>query len=132
MADKILQYMNWPQQDAEYALLLNNLGITSNLEMGVLLRSAIHYLTAQHVRITRVFSGAFMTATDMSGFSISLLKLDNERKKYIDAEVQVCASLWLCLGRPRHHSVKRGLWMWLANLTMDVCYLTASHQFYRP
>ena len=89
VTDKILAYTKWPGQDKEYALLINNLGTTSALEMGVLLKSATEYLKSKQVKVVRVYCGTFMTSTDMSGFSISLLQLKEEWKQYLDLPVKV-------------------------------------------
>ena len=89
VADTILKYMKWAEQENEYAILVNNLGTTSALEMGVLLKSAVDYFEARQLKITRVYCGTFMTSTDMSGFSISLLKLKEELMAYLDAPVKV-------------------------------------------
>ena len=81
--------MNWPEGGAEYALLLNNVGTTSNLEMGCLLHSAVACCQQKDVKVARVYSGTFMTATDMAGFSLSLLRLQQPWKEYLDKEAKV-------------------------------------------
>lgn len=90
VTDTIIKFMRCSVDDADYALMLNNLGTTSCLEMGVLLHSTLQHLKAkQTVRIVRVYSGTYMTATDMSGFSISLLKLKEGWTDYLDQEAKV-------------------------------------------
>ena len=59
--------------------------------MGVLLNSAVDFFEAKKVKIVRVYSGTFMTSTDMSGFSLSLLQLKEEWKEFLDAPVRVCS-----------------------------------------
>ncbi len=43
------------------------------------------------LHVARVYVGTFMTSLDMSGFSLSVLVLDEERAAYLDAPTQVCA-----------------------------------------
>ena len=96
VVERILKYMKWPAPGKEYALLVNNLGTTSALEMGVLLNSAVDILKAKHINVGRVYCGTYMTSTDMSGFSISLLQLKEEWKQYLDSSVKVCSQSSFC------------------------------------
>ena len=69
-----------------YALLLNNLGATTALEMGVL---ANELLTGRHGRKIRLIVGpaALMTSLDMHGVSASLLPLSPDLERALMAEV---------------------------------------------
>ena len=52
------------------------------------------------VEVKRVYVGTFMTSLDMSGISLSVCVLDDERILALDADTQVCASSkYLCLHR---------------------------------
>ena len=42
-------------------------------------------LAAKGVRVYRTFVGEYMTSLEMQGFSISLLRLDDEMKALLDA-----------------------------------------------
>ncbi len=84
-----MKYMKWAVEGKEYALLVNNLGTSSALEMGVLLNSAVQFLEAKQIKLARVYCGTYMTSTDMSGFSISLLQLKEDWKQYLDTPVKV-------------------------------------------
>lgn len=67
------------------ALLVNNLGGATILEMGVVSRAAVHaVLTQLHAKLERVYVGALMTSLDMRGISLSLLKLGND-EELVDA-----------------------------------------------
>eukprot|EP00808_Paulinella_micropora_P001639 g37528.t1 len=58
------------------AVLVNNLGSCSPLELGVVTRRAVQILENEMgVHAKAVLQGPFMTSLDMHGFSISLLKL---------------------------------------------------------
>jgi dihydroxyacetone kinase len=61
-------------------LLINNLGGTSQLEMGVVAHSAIRYLVdVRKLQVERVVSGPVMTSVAMAGVTVTLLKLgDND------------------------------------------------------
>lgn len=63
----------------EICLMINNLGGLSNLELGVLTRDCVDYLTQhkQNVKIRRVYSGTFMTSLNMNGFSITVLDIES-------------------------------------------------------
>ena len=56
------------------ALMVNNLGGTSNIEMAVVVRAALAECKAAGIEVVRCFSGTLMTALQMSGFSLTLLR----------------------------------------------------------
>jgi len=62
---------------AEYALILNNLGSVTPVEMNVLLNSFSKTSMAKNVKLL-VGPGSFMTSLNMKGFSISVVKLNEE------------------------------------------------------
>jgi len=63
------------------ALLVNNLGGTSNFELAILTRSIVLYLEkVVKCKVTRIFVGALMTSFDMHGVSLSILSLDENNK----------------------------------------------------
>ena len=76
------------QAGDEVCLLINNLGATTMTELLVINRRAHQVLQEQGLRIHDTLIGAFCTSQEMAGFSISLLKLDEELKKYYDLPVQ--------------------------------------------
>lgn len=53
----------------------------------------LHAMSLQ-VEVARVYVGTFMTSLNMSGFSLSVCSLDDERTVALDANTQVCH----CLG----------------------------------
>jgi len=60
------------------AMLINNLGGATPLEMAVVSRAAVRaVLSILDATIERVYVGSVMTSLDMKGISISLLKLEN-------------------------------------------------------
>jgi dihydroxyacetone kinase len=67
------------------AVLLNNLGSTTGIEMAIVARRAIEVLRAQGVDIQRFYAGSFLTSLDMAGISLSVVRVDEERLKWLDA-----------------------------------------------
>ncbi len=68
----------------EVALLLNNLGATTFMEMLIVNRRVRAILADLGVTVHKTDMGAFVTSQEMAGFSISLLRLDEELKGYLD------------------------------------------------
>ncbi|KAJ1725348.1 Dihydroxyacetone kinase 2 [Coemansia erecta] len=65
-------------------LLVNNLGATSNLEMGLVTKLAAESCKAQGIDAVRVFSGTYMTGLAMPGASITLLMLPDDDARCAD------------------------------------------------
>ncbi len=74
------------------ALLANNLGATPPSEMLIVCREALRDLDARGIVVERCWSGAFLTALDMAGCSLSLLRLTPARLDRLDA--QASAPAW--------------------------------------
>jgi len=68
------------------ALLVNNLGSSTQIELSIATRRAVATLEAPpySVKVERVYVGPFMTALDMAGVSLSVLKLTHERLAALD------------------------------------------------
>ncbi len=75
----------------EVALLVNGLGGTPLQELYLLNNSVAAALENKNIKIYKTFVGNYMTAIDMAGASISLLKLDAELKGYLDASADTPA-----------------------------------------
>ena len=85
---------------AHVALLVNNLGATPPSEMLVVCREALRQLDARGIVVERCWPGALLTALDMAGCSLSLLRLTPARLERLDAEAS--APTWPGAGqRPR-------------------------------
>src|SRR6202012_3753943 len=67
------------------ALLVNGLGGTPPMELAIVARRALAVLRAKGVVVERAWSGAFMTALEMPGCSLTLLKVDDARLARLDA-----------------------------------------------
>ncbi|RUU50275.1 dihydroxyacetone kinase, partial [Mesorhizobium sp. M2C.T.Ca.TU.009.01.2.1] len=71
---------------SRYALLINNLGSVPPLEMALIANAVLSSSLAKAVALT-VGPGHLMTALNMNGFSLSLIKLDAEREAALLAPV---------------------------------------------
>jgi dihydroxyacetone kinase-like protein len=76
---KILADMNLITGD-EVAVLVNGLGGTPQMELYVVNRRVAEVLGAMDIKVVKTFVGNYMTSIEMAGFSISVIKLDEELK----------------------------------------------------
>jgi dihydroxyacetone kinase-like protein len=88
--DKILTD-NPVKSGDEVALLVNGLGSTPLMELFVVNRRVHEILSKKGVKIYLTNVGNFMTAIEMAGFSLSILKLDGELKKFLNAKANTPA-----------------------------------------
>ncbi|XP_074005324.1 triokinase/FMN cyclase [Numenius arquata] len=72
-------------------LVVNNLGGLSCLELGIVAGAAIRRLESRGVRVTRALVGSFMTALEMAGVSLTLMLVDEELVRLIDADTTAMA-----------------------------------------
>ncbi|MBQ4869620.1 dihydroxyacetone kinase subunit DhaK [Priestia megaterium] len=70
----------------EVAVLINGFGSTPLQELYLLNHSVIRELSRRKVTIARTFVGNYMTAIDMAGASISIMKLDENLKSLLSEE----------------------------------------------
>jgi dihydroxyacetone kinase-like protein len=86
MADRIFAEQSYVDGD-EVAVLMNGLGGTPLEELYIAYRRLGQLLDDEGVTIRHVWLGEFATSMEMAGFSISILKLDDELEPLIAAEV---------------------------------------------
>lgn len=67
------------------ALLVNGLGGTPPMELAIVARRAFALLRGRGLLVERAWSGEFLTALEMPGCSLSVLKLDDARLALLDA-----------------------------------------------
>lgn len=67
------------------ALLVNNLGATTWMELAIFGGHAVRALQSRSVIVERVYSGAFVTSLDAAGISLSVLRVDDDRLALLDA-----------------------------------------------
>lgn len=87
MVDKLLVEIE--DKDSEYAVFVNGMGATPEMELYIINNSLADYLKEKAIKVARTYIGNFMTSMDMAGFSITLYKVDEERLKLLDQEVHV-------------------------------------------
>ncbi len=83
MMEKILSDLPFTRGD-EVALLINNFGATTMMEMLIVNRRVRQILEREGITVHRTDVGTWLTIQEMAGFSITLMKLDDEIKRYLD------------------------------------------------
>jgi dihydroxyacetone kinase-like protein len=68
----------------EVALLINNLGSTTMMELLVVNRRVRQILAKAGIAVHRTDIGSYLTCQEMAGLSVTLLRLDDELKRYLD------------------------------------------------
>lgn len=86
MLDNILKDLELKNGD-EVCVLVNSLGATPKEELYIMYNRIDAVLKEKGIEIYRPYIGEFATSMEMTGASVSLLKLDDELKTYIDAPV---------------------------------------------
>jgi dihydroxyacetone kinase len=84
LLDAILPDVPYTSGD-EVAVLVNGLGATPKEELYLLYRRTHHRLADAGIRVHRVVIGEYATSLEMAGASISLLRLDDELRRLVDA-----------------------------------------------
>ena len=98
-------------QGDRVALLVNNLGGTTTMELAIVARQALLVLEREGLVVERVYAGTFLTALEMAGVSLSLLQVDDARLAALDAPTEAPAWPRLsagALGRPQPSTAWRG------------------------
>lgn len=72
------------ESGAEVVLLVNGFGSTPLQELYIMNYAVLRILAERNIRVYREFTGNYMTSIDMQGCSVSLMKMDDELKKYMD------------------------------------------------
>ena len=69
----------------EVAVMVNGMGGTPLMELFIANKHVKEVLDKKGIKIAKTLVGNYMTSLDMEGFSITLLKLDEELKKFLNA-----------------------------------------------
>jgi dihydroxyacetone kinase-like protein len=83
MLEKILQDLPFNKGDS-VCLLINNLGATTTMELWIVNTRVRKILEEKDIHVYDTLIGSYCTSQEMAGFSLSLLKLDDELKQYYD------------------------------------------------
>ncbi|MDE2508231.1 MAG: dihydroxyacetone kinase subunit DhaK, partial [Planctomycetota bacterium] len=73
------------QPGQRIVLMVNNLGATPTMELAIVARRAIENLEARGLVVERVYVGTFLSALEMAGISLSVLRVDDSRLALLDA-----------------------------------------------
>ena len=83
LLDKILADIDYKNQ--EVVVLVNGMGATPLMELYIINNFVQDYLAQAGVKVYDTMVGNYMTSIEMAGFSLTLLRLDDELKKLYDA-----------------------------------------------
>src|SRR6202789_270552 len=67
------------------AVMVNNLGATTEMELAIVARHAASFLAVKGLTVERIYAGTFLSSLDMAGISISVLGLNDDRLRWLDA-----------------------------------------------
>lgn len=94
MVARIIEDLPFHQGD-KVVLLINNLGSTTMMELLIVNRAVTGQLAQLGIEVHDTRIGSFITTQEMGGFSVTLMKLDDELQRYYDAP---CSSFALTTG----------------------------------
>ena len=83
MLSKILSDIDYA--GSEVAVMINGSGATPLMELYIINNRVADVLAEKGIKIYKTMVGNYMTSLEMAGFSISLLRLDEELKELLDA-----------------------------------------------
>lgn len=89
LLDKILADIDYTGSDV--AVLINSSGATPLMELFIINNHVADVLAAKGINVYRTYVGEYMTSIEMQGFSISVLKLDDEMKALLEAKADTPA-----------------------------------------
>jgi dihydroxyacetone kinase len=78
------------------ALLLNNLGATTVMEMMIVNRHVRDILKREGIEVARTDFGPYLTCQEMAGFSLTFVRLDKDLERWIN---RPCWSLGFSQGQ---------------------------------
>lgn len=79
------------EKGQEVAVLVNGSGATPIMELYILFDDIAKILEQKGIRIFKAFVGEYMTSLEMSGASLSIMKVDNELKELLTAKADALA-----------------------------------------
>jgi dihydroxyacetone kinase-like protein len=83
MLERIVEDLPFQKGD-RVCMLINNLGATTMMELLIVNRKARGFLADREIGVHDTLIGSYCTSQEMAGFSISLLRLDDELQRYYD------------------------------------------------
>ena len=89
LLDSILADLDYSGSDV--VVLVNGMGGTPLMELYIVNNFVQDYLKEKGIRVYDTMVGNYMTSIEMAGFSLTLLRLDDEMKKLYDAKADTLA-----------------------------------------
>lgn len=89
LLEKIMADLDY--SGSEVAVMINSSGATPLMELYIIMNHVADVLAEKNVKIYDSYVGEYMTSIEMAGFSISLLKLDDETKELLSAKADTPA-----------------------------------------
>lgn len=89
LMDKILADIDF--NGSEVAVMINGSGATPLMELFIVNNRVADILADKGIKVYKTFVGEYMTSLEMEGFSVSLLKLDDQLKELLDAKADTPA-----------------------------------------
>jgi dihydroxyacetone kinase-like protein len=90
MMEKLLEEQKFSENE-KTAVLINGLGATPLMELYIINRKVSEILKNKKIEISETHVGNYMTSLEMPGFSITLLKLDEELERYLKFKAETPA-----------------------------------------
>ena len=89
LMDKILADIDYT--GSEVAVMVNGSGATPLMELFIINNKVADILAEKGIKVYKTLVGEYMTSIEMEGFSISVLRLDDELKTLLDAKADTPA-----------------------------------------
>lgn len=70
----------------EVCVMVNGMGQTPLMELYIVNNFLNDYLKDKNIKIYKSYVGNYMTSIDMAGYSITIFKVEDQEKKYLDAK----------------------------------------------
>lgn len=90
LVNKIMDDINLDNDD-EVAVMVNGLSGTPLMELYIVNKKVREMLEDKGINVHKTFVGEYMTSLEMSGCSVSILKLDDELKELLDRKADTPA-----------------------------------------
>lgn len=85
LTNRVLSDIEFNSGD-EVAVMVNGMGSTPEMELYIANGRVQEILAEKGIKVYQTFVGEYMTSLEMAGFSVTLLKLDEELKQLLAAE----------------------------------------------
>ena len=89
LLEKILADIDY--SGSEVAVMVNGSGSTPLMELYIINNRVADVLAEKGIKVVDTYVGEYMTSIDMAGFSISVLKLDDQLKELLGAKADTPA-----------------------------------------